>query len=281
MKTKINLALCLFMLWATSLFAQQSLNSTPILQPADSLQVALNKTTSLVFPFPIRSVDRGSQGLLVQKARGAENTLQVKAAYECFPETSLTVITSDGRLYCFIFSYNENPAALNYTYGGSAQSKALPASGWPGNEESLDAYCALALGENEVLHGVKDKKNAISFCLSGLFIKDDVLFCRIVIKNDSNINYDIDQLRFFIRDRKKAKRTASQEIELQPLYVKDRVAVVGANSEQTIVYALPKFTIPEKKYLAIQVVEQDGGRNLDLKLKSAKLAKVSMLPSLY
>jgi hypothetical protein len=63
------------------------------------------------------------------------------------------------------------------------------------------------------------------------------------------------------------------------LYVKNGVKSITANSEHMVIYALPKFTIPEKKYLAIQVMEQDGGRQLELKVKNRKLAKVTILPS--
>jgi hypothetical protein len=183
MKTMTNLTLGTLLLVATSLFAQLSVNSNPIQQPADSLQVAINKTTSLVFPFPIRSVDRGSQGLLVQKAKGVENTLQVKAAYECFPETSLTVITSDGRLYCYILTYSENPDALAFNYGDeTAQRKALPAPRWSANEESLAGYCTLAAGEKEMLHGVKDSNSAIHLALMGSLLRTMYCFAALLFK---------------------------------------------------------------------------------------------------
>jgi hypothetical protein len=63
---------------------------------------------------------------------------------------------------------------------------------------------------------VKDKKSQAVFRLNGLYIGDDNLFYQIEIKNRSNISYDKDMFRFFIRDKKKSKRTASQEIEMQP-----------------------------------------------------------------
>ena len=44
-----------------------------------SLQIGINKTTNLIFPYEIKSVDRGSRDVLVQKAKGIENVLQVKA----------------------------------------------------------------------------------------------------------------------------------------------------------------------------------------------------------
>src|SRR3546814_18758334 len=63
------------------------------------LSVSYDKTTNLVFPYNIKSVDRGTRDVLVQKARNVENVLQVKAGHEAFTETNLTVITADGHLY--------------------------------------------------------------------------------------------------------------------------------------------------------------------------------------
>ncbi len=43
------------------------------------LAVTFYKTTNLVFPYTIKSVDRGSKDIIAQKANGVENVLQVKA----------------------------------------------------------------------------------------------------------------------------------------------------------------------------------------------------------
>ena len=61
-----------------------------------SLCVATDKTTSLVFPFSIVHVDRGTKDILVQPVQEAENILLVKAGLKDFPETNLSVFTADG-----------------------------------------------------------------------------------------------------------------------------------------------------------------------------------------
>ncbi|WP_238698906.1 DUF4138 domain-containing protein, partial [Flavobacterium circumlabens] len=68
-----------------------------------------------VFPFAIKSVDKGSPDILVQKAKGLENILQVKAAQKGFFQTNLTVVTADGKLYSFVLNYDEESPQLNLT----------------------------------------------------------------------------------------------------------------------------------------------------------------------
>src|SRR4051812_44613081 len=86
------------------------------------LQITYNKTTNLVFPYSIRSVDRGSSDLLVQRAKYADTILQLKAGRDGFKETNLSVVTSDGKLYSFLVQYAPSPATLNYLFHGTLTS---------------------------------------------------------------------------------------------------------------------------------------------------------------
>src|SRR5882672_1873022 len=84
-------------------------------QPRDesrNVEVTFNKTSTLVFPTAITSVDRGSRDLIAQKAKGVNNVLQIKAGKPNFRETNLTVITSDGGLYHFFIRYSEQPTVF-------------------------------------------------------------------------------------------------------------------------------------------------------------------------
>jgi hypothetical protein len=64
----------------TSAFCQNTKEvlKTTVIEPYP-LWVTLNKTTNLIFPYAIKSVDRGSRDVLAQKAKGVENILLVKA----------------------------------------------------------------------------------------------------------------------------------------------------------------------------------------------------------
>ncbi len=84
-------------------------------------------------------------------------------------------------------------------------------------------------------------------------------------------------LRFFIKDEKKSKRTALQEVEIQPLYVHGDTSTIRGNAKNIIVFALPKFTISDKKYLSIQLMEKNGGRNLHLSIPNRTIIKAKSL----
>jgi conjugative transposon TraN protein len=271
---------CLLLI-TISAFAQQTDKKRLSKIESDSLTIAYSKTTSIIFPFAIKSVDRGSQDVLVQKAKGLENILMIKAAQQGFVQTNLTVVTADGQLYSFVLKYDEHCPQLNLILNKTkSEVQEIYFSSDTGNEENIQKYSKLAFYEKKKLRGEKENKYDIQFQLSGIFIRDDVMYYRINITNNSKINYDVDQLRFFIRDNKKVKRTASQEIEIVPVYILNNVATVDGESENTFVFAFPKFTIPEQKYLAIQLMEKNGGRHVELRVNNKKLVQVTVLPKL-
>jgi hypothetical protein len=232
-----------------------------------SLCISTDKTTSLVFPFAIRHVDRGTQSVLVQLVKEVPTILLVKAATIGFPETNLSVVTEDGRVYSFIICYDNNPAEWVYY---------LPVN----KSATLAAYANAILDNPKTIRGIKDHKWDILAKISGIYIKGDVIYYQLYLANQSPIDYDIDLLKFYIQDKKKGKRTAVQENELKPLYVAGNTSQIKANSTSAIVVALDKFTIPDAKYLAVQIMEKSGGRHLFMKVSNQKIMQAIPLPDL-
>ncbi|MGI8582346.1 MAG: conjugative transposon protein TraN [Chitinophagaceae bacterium] len=237
------------------------------------LDITENKTTNLIFPAAIKSVDRGSKDILAQKAGGIENILRVKADVKNFPETNLTVITADGKLYSFVVGYNPQPAYQSINIEISPVIYSVPEI----NRSELAEYCLSIIDSPQNIHSLTDTHAKVSLGLNSLYNKDDVLFFRLALINRTGINYDIDQFRFYIRDKQKAKRTATQEIEIKPLYISGDTITIKGHTHQTWVVALTKFTIPDGKYLAIEVMEKNGGRSLFIKVKNRHIMKSQML----
>ena len=181
----------------------------------ENLQIGYSKTTSIVFPYAIKSMDKGSGDILVQKAKGVENILLVKAGKKGFVQTNLTVVTADSRFYVFVLNYNDDCPDLNIAIDNRTAANhgaAFPAE--IENQQKIEQFAGLALSKKKKLDGLKRSKFEMKLTVSGIFIHDDIMYFRLAVENASKINYEIDQLRFFIRDQKKSRRTASQEIEI-------------------------------------------------------------------
>lgn len=235
--------------------------------------VAFTKTTNIIFPYAIVSVDIGSRDVLAQKAKGVENILQIKAAKDSFPQTNISIITADGKLTSFLVDYDNQPSVLNLALTGAGRQNTISIPSENINQEQMEHFAKMAAESKAKARGIKDKTFGIHFKLNGIFIHEDIMLLRFNISNQTNINYDIDQLRLYIRDQKKSKRTATQEIEILPVFVQDNTSKVAGQSDNTIVFVVPKFTIPDKKYLAVQLMEKNGGRHLELHVKNKMIVK--------
>ena len=230
------------------------------------LSISTDKTTSLIFPFPIKYVDRGSRDILVQPVKEDERILLVKAASKQFTETNLSVVTGDGNVYEFTVNYTPQPSVLVLH---------LP----PNKKATISAY-ANAILNNPPRRISKVEHGAVITKLSGIYIKDDVIYYQLEIHNHSPLDFDIDLLKFFITDKKRSKRSSVQENELLPLYVAGNRSKVKAYNFSVMVVALDKFTIPDAKFLGIQLMEKNGGRHFNLKVYNRQILKARMLPEL-
>jgi conjugative transposon TraN protein len=252
-------------------------------QPADEatqLAITFNKTTSIVFSTVIKSVDRGSRDVMAQKAKGVENVLQLKAAREGFPETNLTVITADGVIHQFTVTYSKEPVTLLVTMAGYQEDvlETVPLIFETAmTEADMENYAKRIVGSKRSIRRINQSSNKIHLSLDGIFIKENVIFYRFNLKNKSNINYDVDYIRFYIRDKAKAKRTASQEVETKPVYIYGNGRAIKGRSSEDVVYALEKFTIPDAKRLVIEMFEQNGGRHLKLHIKNKTIVNARLI----
>lgn len=240
--------------------------------------ISYDKTTNLIFPYSIRSVDRGNSEVLVQKAKGVENLLQVKAGVHDFSETNLTVVTGEGALYSFLLQYHRSPRRLNLNVsemGVPAAEIAILSDGH--NEAVMHGLAERIATKKKMLSGPGDNSFEVAADLHGIYVHGDMLFFQLHLENESYINYDVDQFRIYLRDRKRSKRTATQEIEVMPVYVQGNIRRIEGRSGQTVVVAMDKFTIPDKKNFIIQLTEKNGGRHLEFRIKNRHLVKARQI----
>ena len=282
MKKTILLSVMLLAAWRLSAQATDNITVKQSAVATHSLDNTHAKTTSLIFPAPVKSVDRGSEQVLVQKPAGVENVLKVKARDTQLEETNLTVITSDGKLYSFIVRYVEKPSSMTIqvnqlpsatSYVPVYKTAPVQFTHAKDNTETLKALTAKASVSKRNIKKVKTENNKVTASIVGLYTANDFFFYKLILNNASPISYQVASIRYFIRDSKKITRTATQEIELEPNYVTGSEQAVRTKEERLIMVVLPKHGIGKDKELAIEVVEKNGGRNLVCILNNKTLLK--------
>jgi conjugative transposon TraN protein len=260
----------LMLVLVTSANAQRGNDTTHIV-------VTFNKTTSIVFPATIKSVDRGSRDVLAQKATGIENILHLKAARQYFPETNLTVITEGSVLHELTVNYSKDPQQRVYHLSSSTIGRAVAFESKLTSYQ-LDQYAQRIIRARPNLVRRPSRENRMRLDLKTIHVRDNVLFFHLQIANRSNISYSVQYARMYVRDKVQARRTASQENTVDPLLIKGNLESVAGQSREDLIYATDKFTIPKSKRIYIEVYENNGGRNLKLKLKNKRIVRARLLP---
>lgn len=242
------------------------------------LAITFAKTTNLIFPYAIKSIDKGSRDILVQKAIGVENVLQLKAAKQAFPETNLTVVTADGSLYSYVLNYSEQPIGINIKVQNAQVAPDPLAVFTPeGTTDLIRGNSEKVAEKRKSVRGIRESAYGTEIELRGVFVQEGVIYFQFDLRNLSGLNYDVKTLRFYIKDKKKSRRTASQEIDIKPLFVLGNVKIIRSNSEQIVVVAVPKFTIPNRQVFKVQLQEENGGRNLELSIRNKNLFRADKI----
>lgn len=222
-----------------------------------NLQVTVNKTTNLIFPSSIASIDRGSEHIIVQKS--LNNILKVKADTSFTDTTNLSVITTDGKLYSFLVSYHASPELLNMDLGaGEVVTR----------DTALWNIASNANASRNNLYGLNYSIGQVQLSIVGIYAKEDKLVCKLRIENNSSFTYEVDKFRFYISAKNAGKRKAIQESEITSLLIQPGAALVRERQSVLIAVVLPKIAVGSGKVLRITLYEKNGERHLILKLPS-------------
>lgn len=269
---KLLFVLCSLLVGAPSSFAQQNRIIENAQLPSFPLDISWHKTSLLIFPQPIRRADRGDSYVLAETFKDADNILKVKAGKRNFEESNLQVVTVDGKVYCFTVNYKDNISGRPIDMGRAMPYAPVTFAGISLNSKEIEDISAKIAQSYAFLHGGSFHRYGIRLETQGIYVKNDVLFFQFRIKNSTHIPYESSSIRFYIRDRKRAKRTASQDTEVVPLNVLQSGSP-ESDRGKTIVAAFPRFTIAENKYFCIEIMERQGDRNPGSRIKQKKLLK--------
>lgn len=243
------------------------------------VSISETKTTSIVFPFDIVSVDRGRKEVMVQKAKGVNNILLLKAGRASFPETNLTVITADGQLYPFVLNYDHDPDSLYLSFKKSVNENLTGGEKQSPNIATIEADFSAIKNTKPAQVRLKKVRYGITLGLQDLYVNNNVMYFQFRLRNCSHVDYTTSSFNIFIKDKKQRKRTATQEVACEVLATDGDYELIKGKTAHSFILAVPKFTIPDKKKCIIQLMEKNGGRNISLKINNSRIIKAKLIAS--
>ena len=108
--------------------------------------------------------------------------------------------------------------------------------------------------------------------LNNVYVISDYIFLDMTFKNNSNLSYDIEDLKFSIEDKKIYKATNNQSIELIPIFQLNAQKQFKKNFRN--IYVFKKFTFPNSKVMMIRLIEEQlSGRTIEMKVNYSEILK--------
>ena len=115
------------------------------------------------------------------------------------------------------------------------------------------------------VNNVKTKAHKMAMRLNNIYSSGDYFFLDFSVENKTHIPFDIDQIRLKLTDKKTAKATNSQMVELHPVFTLEQTKRFRYGYRNVIV--IRKMTFPNDKQLTIEMTEnQISGRTISLKV---------------
>lgn len=243
------------------------------------IDVTFDKTVHIIFPSKVKYIDLGSNNIIAGKADGTENVIRLKASFEEFEgETNFTVICDDGSFYPFNTQYSSDPKLLNIDMR-NINTNVFQASTTVyisdlGNESPKVVKSIMEniyYSNKKILRHLGSSEQKIRLDLLGLFVNNEMFYFHTSMKNSSQVSFEIEYIKFKIVDKKAAKLSPVQEIEIKPVRTFNDIQIVKGKSTLRSIYVLPKFTIPEDKVLIIDLIEKDGGRHQHIQIENSDI----------
>lgn len=137
-------------------------------------------------------------------------------------------------------------------------------------------YTIYQQNRRDVKH-IGSREFGMQSLLRGIYVHKDLLFLHVSLTNSSNIPFDVDFIRFRIVDKKVARRTAQQETIIEPVRTYSNLTHIEGHSSGHMVYAFGKITIPDDKFLEVEIYEKDGSRHQRFHIENADLVDARII----
>lgn len=239
----------------------------------DTIEINQFKSTQIIFAEDILLVESGTGDLQVQTKILGGNILIVQSVVpkEDFIVTNLFIKTKSN-IYNPIINFKENSLISTYQQkdlrSAIGNNKIIPTAIVgknisneisKQNKEIADKVCEL----NDIFKPSREYITGVWFRFYAHYIDNGKYYFKFEIENSSDLDYDIEQFFFSIKNKK--KRNAS--VTLKQINYTDLltdVSIVSANSKKCIIFEFDSFSINRDEEMLVEVQEQNGARNFKI-----------------
>jgi conjugative transposon TraN protein len=245
--------------------AQSSLSSL------DNINVNEDVSSHLTFPETILYVDISTNKIAGDIPEGVNNIIRFKPISDDsigFMQGEVlavvTVVTERyKKQFKLTYSLARNATTSTSILLSDMDSYINPSVSMP--RDVMYNYAWKVFQSKRKFHDVSQEDYKLRINLYNIYTIGEYFFIDVALQNSTNIQYDIDQIRFKIEDKKQTKATNFQQIEIEPvLTLFDKKTFKKAYRN---VFVFKKFTFPDSKVFTVEIAEEQiSGRTVTLKI---------------
>jgi hypothetical protein len=234
----------------------------------DTAYVSRDKTTALFFKSAVKIISKPTSDFDVSQKEDA--LITIKALDTDFKPTRINVQEiSTAKVYHIPVEYSYGRAGRRIEVDGAAPMTVRVIKTADFNYSAVVNQMAEGKRKDVVDH---EKTGGVKAWVDKLSLAGNRIFFRLDIRNKSNLPYEIDFVRFYIRDFKTVARMATHEQEIVPLITTLRKKTSIAHKQEIAkIFAFHRFSLSEDQALNIELYERNGNRHIYLQIKQKDL----------
>ena len=273
MKTKLLIAILLIG-WLCSGIA--------FAQAPDTLFISTSQVVHLRFASELKYVNLGSRDIVAKIVDGSKDFVAVKAREPFGSVTSMSCLESNGSMHTFFVAYREYPSRLDIDTRYQAAAEAaepdysFSAQISPGESRTPPIAFEDVVKMKQELYHIGTRGYDIEVQCENIFVKDDVLFLLISVKNSSSVSYNLTAPRFSIESKRRTKRGLQYEKAAFPRNSYG-LGVIQPDETGKLVFTFDKIALIRGQVFRVYFYENGGARNLTLTLNINDVNKAKRL----
>ena len=282
------LLLAIFPLWGTGGFAQTA-TKEQIISDLPEIEITEGINLHIISPEPIQYVDLST--LKLTGDLPATNIARIKITDS--PESNETekiikpvvfssgdtvgIITVVGQSfiaqYKAVYRNSENLNTVTNIHIQPEDMQPIEFDKMVFSNLELRKFAMDIIQKKSENNPIREEKNLkLNVQLNNVYVLSDYIFLDMTFINNSNLSYDIEDLKFSIEDKKIYKATNSQSIEMIPIFQLNPQKHFRKNFRN--IYVFKKFTFPNSKVMMIRLIEEQlSGRTIEMKVNYFDILK--------
>ena len=282
------LLLAIFPLWGTGGFAQTA-TKEQIISDLPEIEITEGINLHIISPEPIQYVDLSTLKLTgdlpatniarikITDSPESNETEKIKKQTTFISGQNIGIITVVGQSfiaqYKAIYRNFENLNTVTNIHVQPEDMQPIELDKMVLSNLELRKYAMDIIRNKSEKNPIREEKNLqLNIQLNNVYVISDYIFLDTTFKNNSNLSYDIEDLKFSIEDKKIYKATNNQSIEITPIFQLNPQKHFRKNFRN--IYVFKKFTFPNSKVMMIRLIEEQlSGRTIEMKINYSDILK--------